>query len=36
MGVSRSTFQRILERARRQVSLALVERMALRIVAPES
>jgi uncharacterized protein len=31
MGVSRSTFQRILERAHRQVSLALVEGQALRL-----
>jgi predicted DNA-binding protein (UPF0251 family) len=31
MGVSRSTFQRIVTRARRQVSLALVEGHALRI-----
>lgn len=31
MGISRSTFQRILEHARRQVALALVERRALRI-----
>jgi len=29
MGISRSTFQRILERAHRQVSLALVEGQAL-------
>ncbi len=33
MGVSRSTFQRILQRAHRQVALALVEGGALRIVA---
>jgi uncharacterized protein len=32
MGVSRSTFQRILSRARRQVTLALAEGHALRIV----
>ena len=31
MGISRSTFQRILERAHRQVSLALVEGQALRL-----
>jgi predicted DNA-binding protein (UPF0251 family) len=31
MGVSRSTFQRILGRAHRQVSLALVEGQALRL-----
>jgi predicted DNA-binding protein (UPF0251 family) len=31
MGVSRSTFQRTLERAHRQVSLALVEGQALRL-----
>jgi uncharacterized protein len=31
MGVSRSTFQRILERAHRQVSLALVEGQALHL-----
>jgi len=31
MGVSRSTFQRIVSRARRQVSLALAEGHALRI-----
>jgi predicted DNA-binding protein (UPF0251 family) len=31
MGVSRSTFQRILERAHRQVALALVEGQALQI-----
>lgn len=31
MGVSRSTFQRIVSRARRQVALALVEGQALRI-----
>jgi predicted DNA-binding protein (UPF0251 family) len=42
MGVSRSTFQRVLARARRQVSLALVEGQALQIeggtfeVAPPS
>ncbi len=36
MGISRSTFQRILDRARRQVSLALVEHMALRIVEAET
>ena len=35
MGVSRSTFQRILERARRQVALALVEGQALKIM-PEA
>jgi predicted DNA-binding protein (UPF0251 family) len=34
MQVSRSTFQRILARARRQVALALVERYALRIEQP--
>jgi predicted DNA-binding protein (UPF0251 family) len=34
MQVSRSTFQRILEHARRQVALALVERQALRIEQP--
>jgi predicted DNA-binding protein (UPF0251 family) len=32
MGVSRSTFQRILQRAHRQVALALVEKQALKIV----
>ena len=31
MGVSRSTFQRIVSRARRQVALALVEGLALQI-----
>jgi uncharacterized protein len=31
MGISRSTFQRILSHARRQVTLALVEGWALRI-----
>jgi predicted DNA-binding protein (UPF0251 family) len=31
MGVSRSTFQRIVTRARRQVALALMERHALQI-----
>lgn len=31
MGISRSTYQRILARARRQVSLALVKRLALYI-----
>jgi predicted DNA-binding protein (UPF0251 family) len=31
MGISRSTFQRILERAHRQVSLALIEGQALRL-----
>jgi uncharacterized protein len=31
MGISRSTFQRILTRARRQVALALVEGQALQI-----
>lgn len=31
MGISRSTFQRILTRARRQVSLTLVEGHALRV-----
>ena len=35
MGISRSTFQRILQRARRQVALALVERCALRVLASE-
>ena len=35
MGISRSTFQRILQRARRQVVLALVERQALRLLAVE-
>jgi predicted DNA-binding protein (UPF0251 family) len=35
MGVSRSTFQRILTRARRQVALALAEGHALRIVGAE-
>ena len=33
MGISRSTFQRILQRAHRQVALALSERRALRILA---
>lgn len=33
MGVSRSTFQRILSQARRQVALALVEGQALQIEA---
>jgi uncharacterized protein len=33
MGVSRSTFQRVLARARQQVSLALVEGRALQIEA---
>jgi len=33
MGVSRSTFQRILARARRQVARALVEQRALKIAA---
>jgi len=32
MGISRSTFQRILERAHRQVALALVEGHALHII----
>jgi len=32
MGISRSTFQRILERAHRHVALALVEGQALQIV----
>ena len=32
MGISRSTFQRILERAHRQVAIALVQRHALHIV----
>lgn len=32
MGISRSTFQRTLERAHRQVALALVQRHALHIV----
>ena len=32
MGISRSTFQRTLERAHRQVALALVHRQALHIV----
>lgn len=32
MGISRSTFQRILARARRQVALALVEGAALELV----
>ena len=36
MGVSRSTFQRILQRARRQVALALVDGQALRIVESNS
>jgi uncharacterized protein len=36
MQVSRSTFQRILTRARRQVALALVEGHALRIEQPGS
>lgn len=36
MQVSRSTFQRILEHARRQVALALVERQALRIERNEA
>ena len=31
MGISRSTFQRILARARRRVAIALVERAALRL-----
>jgi predicted DNA-binding protein (UPF0251 family) len=35
MGVSRSTFQRILERAHRQVSLALVEGQALHLEGSE-
>jgi predicted DNA-binding protein (UPF0251 family) len=35
MGVSRSTFQRILSRARRQVALALCEGNALQIVGVE-
>jgi uncharacterized protein len=35
MGVSRSTFQRILAHARRQVALALVEGHALRIEQAE-
>jgi predicted DNA-binding protein (UPF0251 family) len=33
MGISRSTFQRILDRARRQVALCLVEGKALQIEA---
>ena len=33
MGISRSTFQRILERAHRQVTLALVEGQALCLVS---
>ena len=33
MGISRSTFQRLLQRAHRQVALALSERRALRILA---
>ncbi|HQA69629.1 MAG TPA: DUF134 domain-containing protein, partial [Aggregatilineales bacterium] len=32
MGISRSTFQRVLARARRQVALALVQGQALEIV----
>jgi len=32
MGISRSTFQRSLDRAHRQVALALVERQALRLL----
>lgn len=32
MGISRSTFQRTLERAHRQVAIALVQRQALHIV----
>jgi uncharacterized protein len=36
MGVSRSTFQRILAHARRQVALALVEGYALRIEQAET
>jgi predicted DNA-binding protein (UPF0251 family) len=35
MGISRSTFQRILQRAHRQVALALSERRALRILASQ-
>lgn len=35
MGVSRSTFQRTLERAHRQVALALVEGQALRLEGSE-
>jgi predicted DNA-binding protein (UPF0251 family) len=35
MGISRSTFQRILSRARRQVALALSEGQALQIVGVE-
>ena len=35
MAISRSTFQRILEKARRQVALALVEHMALQITEPD-
>jgi predicted DNA-binding protein (UPF0251 family) len=31
MGVSRSTFQRVLDQARRQVALALIEGHALQI-----
>ena len=34
MGISRSTFQRILQRAHRQVALALVEGQALQLVEP--
>jgi predicted DNA-binding protein (UPF0251 family) len=36
MGVSRSTFQRTLERARRQVALALVEGQALALSPEEN
>jgi uncharacterized protein len=36
MGVSRSTFQRILERAHKQVALALVEGQALEILKASS
>jgi uncharacterized protein len=35
MGVSRSTLQRILDKAHRQVTIALVEHMALQIIASE-
>lgn len=33
MGISQSTFQRILDHARRQITLALVEQQALRIMS---
>jgi predicted DNA-binding protein (UPF0251 family) len=36
MGVSRSTFQRTLERARRQVALALAEGQALAVTSEEN